>query len=947
MSVLRKFSKSLHHGHGEGETDSNGTKSPVSPHSPHSTHSMSPHGPRKSIAAFLKSESNQSWSSDEYNSDDSSEMSKNAIKRLHKKELKEARHRLSEDIAVDSEARRKERENRASIEESSEMRTRYGDTPLVQSQEWTHQERAKFETFSPEKIGEDVIFRARIHHIRRMGPKLIFVIFRQQIMTMQGVVGEEQGKVSTFMVQWAERIRIGSVVLVKGVLQKPNVPITGTTLSNVELHVRELHCIVRRAEPIPFSVFEAELSKVDDKNEDGRRTHISDRTRLANRIIDLRTATSQAIFRVQSGVSNLFRNALDSRGFTEIHSPKLQGGGTESGSSVFQINYFGRPAFLAQSPQLSKQMCIAADFEKVYEVGAIFRAENSQTHRHLTEYTGLDIEMAIEEHYHEALLTVDATIKSIFEGLYTRYRREIDVIKNQFPHEDLVWLEQTPIIPFQDGIQLLIDSGYVDEEGNPPSKHEDMATRDEIRLGELIKEKYKTDYYILDKFPVSARPFYTMPDPTDDKFTNSFDIFVRGQEIVSGGQRIHESKMLEENMKVFGVDPSTMEEYMEGFRWGAPPHAGAGIGLERLVMLILKLGNIRLASLFHRDPKSFPAKPVEVKLPHPDDNTLTPPWTKKDASPDEKKLQLLENLIANYGDATNTNWTDDKYLIWRHEGTGAAVSYVPSHGHAIIPGNPLCDASQYTKIIIVFLQWLKREKKLKPIWILASTDIEEILGVKLGWKTLSCTAEERVDPTKNAAESDPDVARKVRHAQNEGVKIIDLPEDKPVPQEIMDKVDVRVKEWLNNRHGTQVHLSEIKPWRDMVHRRYFYATDKEGTICAIVVLARLSPEHGLQAKYCLDFPGAPSGTIEYITIHALQAAAKSGIKSMTFGGGATAHLTPGHHLTGAKVKMLQHAYSAIVNQMHLTRKSEFRQKLGAVEGESLSIPPSPPSPFFY
>jgi aspartyl-tRNA synthetase len=348
-------------------------------------------------------------------------------------------------------------------------------------------------------------------------------------------------------------------------------------------------------------------------------------------------------------------------------------------------------------------------------------------------------------------------------------------------------------------------------------------------------------------------------------------------------------------------------------------------------MLILKLGNIRLASLFHRDPKSFPAKPVEVKLPHPDDNTLTPPWTKKDASPDEKKLQLLENLIANYGDATNTNWTDDKYLIWRHEGTGAAVSYVPSHGHAIIPGNPLCDASQYTKIIIVFLQWLKREKKLKPIWILASTDIEEILGVKLGWKTLSCTAEERVDPTKNAAESDPDVARKVRHAQNEGVKIIDLPEDKPVPQEIMDKVDVRVKEWLNNRHGTQVHLSEIKPWRDMVHRRYFYATDKEGTICAIVVLARLSPEHGLQAKYCLDFPGAPSGTIEYITIHALQAAAKSGIKSMTFGGGATAHLTPGHHLTGAKVKMLQHAYSAIVNQMHLTRKSEFRQKLGAVE----------------
>ncbi|KAK4906826.1 aspartate--tRNA ligase dps1, partial [Elasticomyces elasticus] len=140
------------------------------------------------------------------------------------------------------------------------------------------------------------------------------------------------------------------------------------------------------------------------------------------------------------------------------------GAATESGSSVFKLNYFGRPAFLAQSPQLAKQMAIAGDFERVYKIGAVFRAENSNTHRHLCEYTGLDFEMALEEHYHEALDVIDDVLKTIFHGIYTKYRREVDVVKEQFPSEDMVWLEKTPRLQFKDVIKMMNDSGWLSDD---------------------------------------------------------------------------------------------------------------------------------------------------------------------------------------------------------------------------------------------------------------------------------------------------------------------------------------------------------------------------------------------------------------------------------------------------------------------------------------------------
>lgn len=546
--------------------------------------------------------------------------------------------------------------------------------------------------------------------------------------------------------------------------------------------------------------------------------------------------------------------------------------------------------------------------------------ENSNTPRHMTEYTGLDLEMAIDTHYHEGMRMIDATLKHIFKGIYERFRPELEAVKEHFPHEDLVWHEETIRLTFAEGVKLLRESGFEDDDGSPPSEHEDLHTKAEKRLGELVKEKYHTDYYIIDKFPVSARPFYTMLDPNDDRVTNSFDFFVRGQEILSGGQRIHDAKVLIKRLEEQDMDPATLKEYIDGFKWVAPPHAGAGIGLERLVSLILELGNIRNATLFARDPKSFPAPPAGTKLRHPEDDTL---------HPKRGYLPPLENLVANYGDATNTSWMDDRFEIWRDTNTGAAIAFVRIHTRAIIPGNPLCDTRQYADVIGAFLQWLRKETHLKPIFLLVGQEVEEVLATRFGWKSLSPVAEQRVDIKHNGHLIDKDVERKIRHAKSEGIKITDL--GNSVPVDIQERCDARIRDWQKSRQGTQVHLSEITPWRDMSHRRYFIAEDKDGKVCSLVVLAQLAPRHGVQVKWALDFPGAPNGVIEYITQEALVAAKSDDNESLTFGAGATSKLEEGHNVGGVKIAALDNVYQALAAKFKLNQKTDFRAKFNTIE----------------
>ena len=909
-----------------------------------STHNSikSPRSPRaRSPVRFVREKlhlrdnsSSRSSNTDQVSGTTGEKTSKNQQRKVSKHMEQERRRHEQDERQSEIFRHKQELEERARAEETPEQRARYGTLPAnAYARPREHEVRADFAKLAAAEIGSTVYFRARIHHIRRLSSKLVFMVFRQQTHTVQGVL-QHSNDIPAYMVMWAEHLSPEAIVMVRGLVQQPQAKqgeIIGASIHNLEIMIQSLHVESKLTSHLPFTVNEAEITKKEAEDANNTRHRVNDRARLQNRVIDLRTSPAQAIFRIQSAVCNLFRSHLDSKGFVEIHTPKLQGGATESGASVFKVDYFGRLAFLAQSPQLAKQMMISADFGRVYEIGAVFRAENSNTHRHLTEYTGLDLEMNIEEHYHEVLTMLDETFKAIFTGIYGKYRHELEVVKRHFPHEDLVWLEKTPIIPFAEAIKMLNETGWTDDDGKPLPLNEDLGTRDEIQLGKVIKEKLGTDYYVLDKFPSSARPFYAMEDPEDPNITNAFDIFLRGQEILSGGQRIHDSKTLLERMGRLKVEPEGMLDYLDAFNWGAPPHGGGGIGLERIVMLLLSLGDIRHASLLPRDPKSLPEKPKVKKLRHPEASTIDPPWMSGHdrATDPQTELQPLEKLIANYGDATNTSWLEPRTHIWRDPHTGAAVGYVPVDSHAITMGNPLCDQTQYVRIMAAYLNFIRREKHLKPLWLLVGHEVEEVLATHFNWRSLSVAAEQRLDPASNPAKHDGDLQRKVRHAEKEGVKIVDIPLGEPVPEDVRMKVDKRVEDWLANRQGKQVHMTEIRPWQDTEHRTYHYAIDKDGRIAALVVLCQLAPEHGWQVKYSLDLPGAPSGTIEYLVMHCLGYLAAQGCHSVTFGGGASSQLTPGHNLKGARIKVLSRMYKTIATELKLTNKSEFREKLGA------------------
>lgn len=454
---------------------------------------------------------------------------------------------------------------------------------------------------SKANAGETVVFRARVHTSRQQGNKMCFIALRQQDSLIQGLLSVNDDSISKQMVKWAGSISLESIVLVHGIVEAAPEEITSATVKDAEIKITKIYTIAETPAQLPILIEDATRSEAEAEELGLPVVNLD--TRLDSRSIDLRTTTNQAIFKISSGVCTLFREFLLKKGFTEVHTPKIIGAPSEGGANVFKIQYFKGEAYLAQSPQLYKQMLIAADFEKVFEIAPVFRAENSNTHRHMTEFTGLDLEMAFEEHYDEVIDVLVEMFMFIFTELKSRFAKEIAVVRKQYPVEEFRLPKDGKMvrIPFKEGIRLLREKGGVVDLPDL----EDLSTEHEKLLGKIVREEHDTDFYILDKFPLAIRPFYTMPDAENPEYSNSYDFFMRGEEILSGAQRIHDADFLAERMKVHEVDPTSdgLRDYVDSFAYGAPPHAGGGIGLERVVMFFLDLKNIRRASLFPRDPR--------------------------------------------------------------------------------------------------------------------------------------------------------------------------------------------------------------------------------------------------------------------------------------------------------------------------------------------------------
>jgi len=469
-------------------------------------------------------------------------------------------------------------------------------------------------------IGQKVLIRGYAHAIKSPS-SATFVLVRQRMHTVQCVI---EGS-DTDMKAYVDKIPVQSVIDVTGEVVKAEVK--SATVSQVELKVHSLFVVQPARVRLPFQPREAERPPPpeDQEEEESKKKtkNILQDVRLDHRTLDLRTPAMQAIARVSDAIIRYFAEYLRSQGFVEIMTPKLLAGASEGGAEVFKTDYFGQVACLAQSPQLHKQMCAACSgFERVFEIGPVFRAEKSLTARHMTEFHGLDVEMAINEHYHEALQVFSHLFFYIFDKINETMQSELSVIRLFSPFEDLKYRipgkEHALVLEFSEGIAMLEEDHNAKNPGCITSeelgllkrytKDSDPSTPVEKRLGYLVKQKYGVDFYMLDKYPLAVRPFYTMPDPTnkdhpDQLKSNSYDFFIRGQEVLSGAQRVHDARMLEEHVVAKGIPLESLKFYIDSFKDGALPHAGCGIGLERVVMLFLGIPNIRWAALFSRDPK--------------------------------------------------------------------------------------------------------------------------------------------------------------------------------------------------------------------------------------------------------------------------------------------------------------------------------------------------------
>lgn len=413
-------------------------------------------------------------------------------------------------------------------------------------------------------IGEEIMLKGWVHQIRPLG-KINFVILRDRTGIVQTIVLDPKIDISGL-----ER---ESAVTIYG---KPKTEKQAP--GGFEVEVTGIEVIEKAIPPLPFEI-----------NRATELTNVKIDTILDHRPFSLRNPELASIFKVQAEIVRAFADFLRADGFLQMHTSKIISAGTEGGTNLFPIQYFEQTAYLAQSPQFYKQMMVGAGYERVFEIGFVYRAEDHATSRHINEYLSLDFEMGFIESEQDVINQEIKLLKYIFASLRKNCEAELKLHKVELPE-----FETIPQIRLADAIKIIKEKF-----GKNLEIENDLDPEGERLICEYAKKKFDSDFVYITHYPASGRPFYTMP--AEVGLTKGFDLLYKGLEVTTGSQRINNYSMLVDNMKKFGLKPENFEFYLEIFKFGMPPHGGLAIGTERLTQQILNLKNIREASLFPRD----------------------------------------------------------------------------------------------------------------------------------------------------------------------------------------------------------------------------------------------------------------------------------------------------------------------------------------------------------
>ena len=419
----------------------------------------------------------------------------------------------------------------------------------------------------PLYVNQVISIKGMIHRIREM-TGFSFVIIRTARDVVQCVYSPD---FSAYRMD--ERVVEGCAVKISGKVVKDE-----TREDRFELQIHGIEVLSSPAEQMPIVINKKQLDNIPlDLN-------------LNLRPVTLRNPKERAVFKIQEGIARGFREFLLLQGFTEIRTPKINAQGAEGGANIFKLDYFGKSVFLAQSPQFYKQMLVPI-YERVFEVGPVFRAEHHDTSRHLNEYISMDFEMGFIDSFYDIMNMETGTLRYIMDLLQREYAPEVALLNVSLPQ-----IDQIPVVKFMDAKEIITKKFK-----KKITDYRDFEPEEEQLLGKWAKQEFNSDFLFVTHYPSEKRPFYAMDDPADPTYTLSFDLLFRGIEITTGGQRIHDYHQQIAKMMARNMNPADFESYLMAHKYGMPPHGGLGLGLERITMHLLGFKNVRSASMFPRD----------------------------------------------------------------------------------------------------------------------------------------------------------------------------------------------------------------------------------------------------------------------------------------------------------------------------------------------------------